>query len=263
MQIQNTHTHASHCLSCLHRIPMGPPPLHYPSFITFTFCLSILLSSLPFRFSVFLSFARSPPPFPQSHVGRRVADQTCNNMPASPRPCPRSPLHAVASVPRSPSIHHPSTVPVVCLSNRSDSRYGHASWPKCLRHASSQHLPQPFVKLRYIGTALSAPLRARVSHDRLYGCFCAPGQLCLGLSHVCLPAFISVESSISVWGCMSHFKMRRALMFYFMRLYIRLSFAMLYEIIAHAEHVITLNKEPASTHTACSVQVRRLAVNTQ
>lgn len=42
-----------------------PPPLHYPSFITFTFCSSILLSSLPFlsifRFSFFLSFS---PAFP-------------------------------------------------------------------------------------------------------------------------------------------------------------------------------------------------------
>lgn len=63
------------CLSCVrtllivYRVCTGnthgtPPPLHYPSFIAFTFCSSILLSSLPFLSIFIFSFFQSPPAFP-------------------------------------------------------------------------------------------------------------------------------------------------------------------------------------------------------
>lgn len=222
MQIQ-TYTHTRPRPIVYHvctRNTLGTTP-YSPSSITFTFspasisCPSILPSFLSFE-SLCLSFGRSPPPLPRSHVGGRVADQTCNNMPASPPLV--SPFTPSFCLPRSfcvrPSIHHPSTLLVISID---------------LAGAMAMRVcgPPPAI-IRQAPIHRRRPLCACVSHDRLYICFCAPGQLCLGLDCVC-----------------------RILNAILLRAFTRtrLSFARLSQGIAHAEHVITLNKGAAGACT--------------
>lgn len=152
MQIQTWtyHIHTHPCLIVCHvctRNTHGTTP-YSPSSIIFTFSPASI--SCPSFISIlpFLSFRRSPPPFLRSHVGGRVADQTCNNMPASPPLV--SPFTPSFFPIRSVSIR-PSIIPSPYWS----SLFWQAWWPCGL----VSHPPQSFVKLQYICTAHFASVR--------------------------------------------------------------------------------------------------------
>lgn len=147
--IPYTHTHTRPRPIVYHvctRNTHGTTP-YSPSSITFTFTPASISSFLPsvFRFSV--SFFRSiSPAFPS--LGERVADQTCNNMPASqPLVSPFTPLFCLVCF----AFICPSIIPPPYWSSLS---IWLARWP-CVFAAC---LPQSFVKLRYISAAHSAPV---------------------------------------------------------------------------------------------------------
>ncbi len=145
--IPYTHTHALVPLSIMFAqgTPTGPPPTPHPPSLLLLLPPPSCPSFLPFFDSV--SFFRSiSPAFPS--LGGRVADQTCNNMPASPPlVSPFTPLFClVCSVFICPSI-----IPPPYWSSLS---IWLARWP-CVFAA---RLPQSFVKLRYISAAHSAPV---------------------------------------------------------------------------------------------------------
>ncbi len=233
----HTHTPSSHCLSCLHKEHPRDHPL-LPILHHFYFYSRLhLVSFLPFD-SPFLYFGLSPSLFPRSHMGGRVADQTCNNMSAS---------LLLESTPFTPSLvsfvlcssvhHHPSTLLVIS----SIDLAGAMAMRVCD--------PPPAI-IRQAPIHQRRPLCGCVSHDRLYVSFCAPGQLCLGLDRAC-----RILNAIC------------ALSFHFMHVYthVPLICVIISRYSTRWACYYFKQRSCGCTHTctpAACVQVRSLAVNT-
>lgn len=156
-----THTLVPLSIMFAQGTPTGPPLTpHPPSLLLFLPPPARVLPFFRFSVSFFLSFGRSPPPFPRSHVVGRVADQTCNNMPASPPIV--SPFTPLFGLVRSSSIR-PSIIPPPYWSSL-------LIWQAQRPWLFVARLPQSFVKLRYISTTHSAPVSVAWQTIHLFLC---------------------------------------------------------------------------------------------
>ncbi len=167
-----THTHALVPLSIMFAqgTPTGPPPTPHPPSLLLLLpppsrvLPSFLFSILCFFLSVYLprlSLARWTCCRSDMQQHARV---TAVSVPVHPFILSRSfCVH--------PSIHHPSTLLVISIDLAGAMTMRVCSPPPAIIRQALIHQRRP--------------LCACVSHDRLYICFCAPGQLCLGLDRAC------------------------------------------------------------------------------
>lgn len=168
MHIPYTHTLVPLSIMFAQGTPTGPPLTpHPPSLLLF---LPPPARVLPFfRFSV--SFFRSfSPAFPSVSRG-----WTCCRSDMQQHACVTTvsvlvhPLILSHSFYVHPSIHHSSTLLVISIDLAGAKTMRVCGTPPAIIRQASIHQHHP--------------LCACVSHDRLCICFCAAGQLCLGLDH--------------------------------------------------------------------------------
>lgn len=160
-RVCRTHTCFSLSIVFAQETPMGPPssPLPFLHHFYFLFILPFIVSSLSFHFQFFflpLLLPRLSLSLTRVDVLQIRHATTClrHHVIAPVHPFMPSHPFRVRRPSIIPSLYRSSVSPIdppVVMATRAGQT--------CLRHASSRHLPQPFVKLRYIGAALSASAR--------------------------------------------------------------------------------------------------------